>query len=515
MLLSLLSFTPVFCQQTKDQIILQIQNLISTGNLAGADQLLDQAVRQYPGDSGLLNLRGIVAVRKGDVDLARNSFQEALRRSPKFTAAYLNLARLYQEDVKDARRTEEALSVYEHVLKYEPGNEEAQYQSVFLLMEQGDYRESLEHLARLKLEARSTPQALSVTVADLAGLHEQQPASQAASRLASHPDLSVPDVQQALPALANGKRYDLIVQLLEELKRRNSLPAEMLSSLGSAYAQTGKLKEARSTLEEAFASFPASAPLLIELAKVAYQERDYMGSLGYLAHAQILQPNDPGIAYSFGVVCLELELLGESQKSFKKAVDLAPENASYNYAAGITTGLLRDPGEAVPYLEKYAELRPEDPRGELAVGATLFRAKDYDSASSWLAKAAAHRETATKAHYYQGCIANEQGRTDDAIRDLQEALSADPKYVDALAELGRSYMLRKNYPQAEQELDHALAIDPNHYLANFVLLTVYTRSHSERREQQAKRFEEVQKLLTEKKDEYLRVIEIRPLDPTN
>jgi Tfp pilus assembly protein PilF len=81
-----------------------------------------------------------------------------------------------------------------------------------------------------------------------------------------------------------------------------------------------------------------------------------------------------------------------------------------------------------------------------------------------------------------------------------------------LAQLGQYYLVRKDYAQAELQLRRALEIDPDHYSANFFLLTLYTRTGDPRREAQAKHFEELKILLNEKTQELLRIVEVRPFE---
>jgi tetratricopeptide (TPR) repeat protein len=157
-------------------------------------------------------------------------------------------------------------------------------------------------------------------------------------------------------------------------------------------------------------------------------------------------------------------------------------------------------------------LRPQDSRAKLALGAALFRAKDYDAAVPRLKEATMIRETATAAHYYLGAIALEEHRLDEARTELEEALKSKPDYADALAELGQYYLGQKDYPRAEKQIRHALAIDPDHYSANFYLLMLYTRTQDARQEAQAKRFDDLKKLLAEKTQEFLRIVEVRPLE---
>lgn len=506
----------VYPQQTrekaKEQQILQIQQLFTQGDLVGARKQLNQALKQFPADAGLENLLGIIEAQEGNYLAAERSFSRAISRERKFTGAYLNLGRLYQENAaRDPQALAKALEVYRRVLQYEPENAEANYQSALLLMRKGAYQASLDHLTRLPARSQNSAQALSVSCADYAGLGNFVQANEMAQRLLAHPDLSEPDVMAILPAaLTNNRGAGLIAVLLEGLEKRQPLSSALMRHLGLAYEQTGKLVEAREKLEKSGAGEQASVALLVALSRVAHKQKDFQGSLGYLAHARDLEPNNPELHYFFGFVCLDLNLIAEARTSFEKAVKLQPENPSYNYAMGATSAFRHDPGEAIPYFEKYVRLKPVDPRGKLALGAAFFRAKQYDAAARVLLEVIKVPEITTTARYYLGSIARQNGRLDEAIRELEQTLKIKPDYVDALAELGQCYLLKKEYQPAGKLLRRALEIDPDHYTANFNLLTLYARTSDERASAQTARFEEVKKLREEKAQEFLRIVEVRP-----
>lgn len=497
----------------RDQKILLIQHLIQEHDLQKARFELAEAANQYPADAGFDNLLGIVEAQQGDYVAAEKSLRRAIARDAKFTGAYLNLGRLYQENaVTDPQAVRKALDVYRRVLEYDAVNTEAVYQSAALLLRQGQYKESLHYVSRLPAENQTSAQTLSIRCADYAGLSNRKGTDDAAARLMNAPDFSEPDAQQALLGLIPGKRDDLIVGLLENLQGRQQLGPALLESLGLAYGHLNRLVEARAALERSFVNGRPSVALLLELARIARLQKDYQSALGYLAHARDLEPGNASLHYYFGVVCIDLSLVAEARDSFAKAVELEPENADYNYAMGAASAFRQDPAEAVPYFEKYLKLKPQDPRGKLALGATLFRAKDYEHALPWLRQSAGSSETATRAHYYLGAIALEEDRLDEAFLELQEALKAKPDFPDALAELGRWYLNRKDYRQAEKQIQLALNIEPDHYAANFYLLLLYTRTKDAKQEAQAKRFEELKKILAEKNQEFLRIVEVRPFE---
>jgi len=338
----------------RDQKILRIQQLIQEHDLEKAHLELAGAAKEFPTDEGFDNLLGIVEAQEGDYIAAENSFRRAIAKAPRFTGAYLNLGRLYQENIAaDPQARRKALDVYRRVLDYDAVNAEANYQSAALFLQQGHYQESLDRISRLSAAQRSSAQTLSIQCADYAGLGNRKDADDAAVRLMAAADFSEPDAQQALLGLLPGKRDDIIVSLLESLQSHQQLGPALLQALGSADERMSRLTEARATLEKSFTDGKSSVGLLMELARIAHLQKDYQGALGYLAHARDLEPGKASLHYYFGVVCVDLNLIAEARNSFERAVQLEPENPDYNYAMGAASAFRHDPAEAVPYFEKY------------------------------------------------------------------------------------------------------------------------------------------------------------------
>jgi tetratricopeptide (TPR) repeat protein len=494
-----------------EQRIIQVQDLMQQGDLVGARKLLLAAMKEHRAEPGLDNLLGIIEAQEKNYRAAEIAFKRAVARSPKFTSAYLNLGRLYQENASAGpQAVAKALEVYQRVLQYQPDHPEANYQSAVLLQLRGEYKSSLAHLARLPEDVQQGAQSLSIFCADYAGLGDSARADEAASRLLTHPDFSEADVNATLPALAKAQRIDLAIRLIEGLASRAPMSPEMIHQLGLLYEQQGQLDLARATLEKSAVTDRRLVSLLIDLARIAHKQRDYEGALGYLAHARDLEPRSAAIHFFFGTVCVDLNLGAEAYNAVGKAVNLEPDNPQYNFAMGFVAAHRHDPEEAVPYLRKYLQLNPGDPRARLVLGMAYYRGKNYEASTKELQEAVKHRETAAPAHFYLGSIARQQSRIDEAIRELELALQLDHDYADALAEVAQCHIQQKNYELAEKLLRRALEIKPDHYAGNFNLLTLYTRTKDPRSDELAKRFEEIKKRREEKAQEFLRSIEVRP-----
>ncbi len=170
--------------------------------------------------------------------------------------------------------------------------------------------------------------------------------------------------------------------------------------------------------------------------------------------------------------------------------------------------------KSLPFLKRFHEQRPQDPEGILALGAANFRAKDYNEARAWLVQAAANKKTSADGHFYLGRIARQEGQMDAATAELKQSLALAPDQPDALAELGQISLQQRDFPNAEKYFNEALRGDPDNYAANFGLLQLFARTGDPRREKQSQKFDQIKNQKEERDKQMMRVIEVRPDDPS-
>lgn len=493
------------------RLLREIATLIERGDTEAAARRVARALAEFPSEPRLHNFQGVLRAQAGDWKGAEGSFRTATRLDPNFVAAWENLARLYQQHPESFQLAlENALAAYGRVLALQANHLEARYQSAVISQLLGRYQDSLNHLAKLPPEAQRRAPAIAVALGNYAALQDSSRTDAAAKGLLASPDLSEADVLQILPLLTERHRHALAIELLEGLERRGAASPATAGRLAALYEEAGNLSEARRRYEAAARAAPGGLQPLLDLARVAYKQRDLEGALGYLAHARDLQPDNAGIHFFFGVVCAELELPLEARRSLEEAVKLAPDNVYYHYALGAVLLYERDTSQAVPHLRKYLERHPDDPRARFLLGVARFYSGQYDEARRELEAASAHPATAARARYFLGRLARQQSRLDEAEAALKAAVEAEPKFADAWAELGLLYIRRREHEQAAQVLAKALSLDPDNYLANQNLLMLYQRTRDPRADSQARRFEQVQQKRSEKEKLLLRTIEVRP-----
>jgi len=461
-------------------LIKELAALLDRGQLASAKAGVDRALVRYPHDAALHNIAGAIEAQQENFRSAEQHFRSAIHAAPHDASAYLNLGRLYQEHAaEDPDASGKALTVYRHLLRVEPANTEALFQAAYLAASMGEWAASRGWLEQLPAAARSRAQALALMAVDLAGLAEHAHALEAANKVLAHSDLVEEDVLAVIPPLERIADTRLAERFFTGLKARG------LAS-------------------------PRAVPILIHLARAAYKEKDFQGSLGYLAHARDLDPENAQVHFFFGIACIELNLGADAYDSLKTAVALAPDNAIVNYAMGAVAIHRREPSEAVPYFEKYVRLAPDDPRGRFALGAARFYSNEFEAARADLEQAARSADTAAGAHYFLGRIARQMNQLDAAREEIARALEANPQYADALAELGLLQTRSGDYAAAEQSLARALAVEPDNYAATFNLASLFARTKDPRRDQQSARLEALQQKRAVAAQEFLRVIQVVP-----
>ena len=494
-------------QSSYQSAVLSIQQQIENNDLQSARRLLDTVMRQYPNQGGLENLLGIVEIQSNHPEAAKQAFTHAIAHSPKLVSAYLNLARIDMETADhDAKATDEAVHLYRKVLELDPANAEAAYGEATVAMWRRQYAASLASLDKLDAGARAKARVQAVLCADEASLGHKDRAEQTAHTLAANPDLTESDIMLILPALRDAHRADLLDMLFSAVNARQPLSASGLRILGLAQEAEGKNQQARETLERVYEMDPSATAPLVDLARLAFAANDKQGALGYLAHARALTPNNASLAYEYGFVCLQMNLMREARIAMAEAVRLAPDNPDYI----LTMGTVVVGAEALPYLRKYHDLRPNDAAGYLAYGIAYFENNDYANAIVWLTKATADEKTAASAHYYLGRSLNQQARYSEAIEELRRSAELKRDQPDVLAELGEAYLSLKQYSEAETQLHQALNLDSDNYVANYALMRLYSQTNDPLRSDQAKRFAALRNKNEQLSRDAMRVIEAHP-----
>jgi tetratricopeptide (TPR) repeat protein len=98
--------------------------------------------------------------------------------------------------------------------------------------------------------------------------------------------------------------------------------------------------------------------------------------------------------------------------------------------------------------------------------------KECEKVADAFADAAKHADVAAQAHFNAGTILDGCGQEEDAIKEYQAALSANPRFGWAINNLGEIAYRHKNYADARAKFEQAIAADPTRVASAYNNLAV-------------------------------------------
>lgn len=253
-------------------------------------------------------------------------------------------------------------------------------------------------------------------------------------------------LQEALADLEAGRLSEAERKLSAMLRQKPDW-ADANFYLGVARFRAGRIEEARPVLERASQLTPSRAPVWKALGAVYAAAGRLELALEAFKRACELDPEEEDACYYLGRNLYTLNRFEPALAAFEKARRAGPEQKQWRVERGMGQAL-----EALGYSEEaerqYREAvkhsrgqaRPdEDPRIDL--GTFLFR----------------------------------QGRPEESLGPLQEAVKAAPSSARAQGELGRSLLQLERLEAAATHLEKAVQLDPRYWAAHLLLGKAYFR----------------------------------------
>ncbi len=461
------------------ELLTRARDHIEAGDRAAARVDLDAALRAYPASPAVRNFLGVLTASEGGYEEAERHFKAAVQRDPRYTDAWLNLGRLYQENAaKDAAAPRKALAAYESVLRHEPAHREARFQSAALLQALGEFDRSQAELAQLPAEDREKPAALAVACANLAARGAKTEADAAAEKLLAARSLAAEDVRPVLPVLAAHGRDDLVVRIVETLRQKGARlvrrPRGARRRLREA-AASGRSRARRSRRRRHRG--PTTPALLLALARVAYEQKDLEGALGYLGHARAVEPAATRASTSSS------GWSASRWTSAGKPTRLSPRRSG----STPTTPTRTTRSAAWRFTARTRRRRSRTSSGTRSSDRTTTAARTRSASRTFSPRttrppARSSRRSPRGRRPPPRRTTCSRGSRGPRARTRRPCASRSGRSRPTRAaptrwsELGLLYQRLGQLDRAEEALDRCLEIDPNHYLGHLHLLMLYSRT---------------------------------------
>lgn len=242
-------------------------------------------------------------------------------------------------------------------------------------------------------------------------------------------------------------------------------PQETASRAKQIYAKAGEL--------ESQGNHPAALALLWEAAGLAPREPEIQNALGealerigaldaaITAYRAALEGN-PQFRKASNNLILALVKAGKGEEAIGLARALvaeAPNDADRQFTLGLAQSEQNIEG-AMASFRRALEIDPRHALARYNLALALNRADRTEEAIDQMKQTIAI-DSRAETHYMLGVIYSHQGDFDPAIRELKLAIGLDARSAQAHIALGSVFRARREWANAERELQRAIAINPD------------------------------------------------------
>ena len=204
------------------------------------------------------------------------------------------------------------------------------------------------------------------------------------------------------------------------------------------------------------------------------QERsgDIPGAVESYEGALHLDPSDVEAEIHLGNLYVGLKRYSDAETKFRAALELEPKSPQALLGLAETLDAQKKPEAAAAYRD-YLAVQPDTPGAESRTVHLLLEQKQYDAALAELDRADAGQPPTLDSLRSRADIQIAQKKWDDSIVTLHKAIALAPNDAQLHGGLGRVYMQKRDFPNAEKEIKAALQLDKNNLVYWKDLRTTY------------------------------------------
>ena len=261
--------------------------------------------------------------------------------------------------------------------------------------------------------------------------------------------------------------------------RPDDIPA--LVWLGELYLLQSRPEAAEPLFTKALSRQPHQTAALSGLGRAALARNDYAQAVKYLEEALAQDQSASVIHYPLAMAYRGLGRLDKAETHLRLRGHTEPVppdplmanlngslNSSVTYERlGVAALDKKEWVAAAESFRKGVELAPDNPSLRHRLGTALFMAGDAAAAEKAFEEAVRRSPDFAKARYSLGVVYLTSGRITDAIAQLSAAVKNDPSYLEAHVRLAEALRHGGRLEQSLSEYDKANGIDPQSAEARF------------------------------------------------
>jgi Flp pilus assembly protein TadD len=417
------------------------RSLAATKQWNDANSKMQAALADDPQNPELHDEWGSIYAQQQDWARARGQFAEAIRLKPGFAAAHLHLG-----IALEATGQPSALAELAQAHELAPQNEQITSELAKALAREGQDDQAIPLLQRA-LEAAPKSAVLNYQL----GVAYQNSGK----------------IEEAIAAFRKAAAAD----------PRNS---GALNNLGLALCQAQRAKDAVPVLQKAVALSPKNLAARQNLAAAYVNLGQYDDAIATLRTALKLAPNDPRLHYDLGVAYKMQDDSANAIPELKAAEKLDPAGPEAPYALGTLYSQTGHLQQAAEELNASLKLRPENGEGWSTLGSVYNSLGKYPEAESALREAIKRLPDQADPHLTLATVLAAEGQQTEAAAERKIAADLMRAHMNlqraqVATNAGQSLLKSGNIPEAIVQFKDALSYDPKYVEAHLGLALALER----------------------------------------
>jgi tetratricopeptide (TPR) repeat protein len=435
-------------------VMLLARTSSEVGDMAGAEEVLRQALARLPNQVALLDALGKVQERQGRLAEAIGCYRAARAMHPALGIALGNA-------LTRAGRAAEGEAVLRDLVRQQPGNPEMLIQLGYVLTEQGKHGEAEE--ACRKAIALNSDNASAYVILGIALNKQGRPAEgEAACRRAIALDPGFARAYGNLSVSLNEqKKFAESEQACRKALALQPDQAWPYNDLGSALALQGKFAEAEAALRKAIALQSDFAWAYMNLGMALGEQTKYAEAEAAFRKTIDLKPDFAEAYCNLGSALNDQGKFTEAEAACRKAIALKPDFAHAYNNLGAALNEQERSAEAETACRKAIALNPLNPHAHANLGKALTRQGKAVEAEAFCRKAIALKPDFGYAYRNLGYSLLEQGKLAEAEDPCRKAIALNPKDVAAYIDLSIALGNQGKFAEAEIYCRKAITVNPD------------------------------------------------------
>jgi len=409
-----------------------LRTYIALGRMDEAIREGESAIREIPGNPGIMSILAEAYFYRGDYANALTMFDEVIKLDPGNAEAVMYLAMLELE-----KKPQRAVELYKQYLASNPEDVEVLQKLVDAYRRVGKVEELLSVCDRI-LELTNMPNILEFVFLTRAEVYEKT----------KQWDKSV---ESYVNAIMLGERYGSAVNEV------------VYAKLGVLYYDLKKREDAKAVFEKLLAHAPENKYALTYLALLAEEEKKIDIAAGYFEKLVRSTKNaDPKNVFHLAYLYGRLGKNNQAVEMLREAVRLDPNSPDYHYFLGVGYIDEKKLSAAEHELRRAVELQPEYHEAYFRLGVVYDQQKKFDKFEKCMQKVVElNPGNASALNYLAYTYADRNIKLEKALELVNKALVLEPgigAYIDTLGwvyfRMGRKEdALRELLLSAEKEKD--------------------------------------------------------------